>query len=53
MRFRRVLLAVAAVAAAMLAQTVDKPLTNSEIGSMLASGLPESTILLTIETAAY
>ena len=53
MRFRRVLLAVAAVAATVLAQTVDKPLTNSEIGSMLASGLPESTILLTIETAAY
>ena len=53
MRFRRVLLAVAAVGAAVLALSVDKPLTNSEIGSMLASGLPESTILLTIETAAY
>jgi hypothetical protein len=46
-------LAVAAVAAAILAQTVDKPLTNSEIGSMLGSGLPESTILLKIETAAH
>jgi hypothetical protein len=32
---------------------VDKPLTNTEIGSMLASGLSESTILLKIETAAY
>ena len=53
MRFRRFLLAVAALAAAILAQTVDKPLTNREIGSMLTSGLPESTILLKIETAAY
>jgi hypothetical protein len=53
MRFRRVLFAAAAVAAAILAQTVDKPLTNSDIGSMLASGLPESTILLKIERAAY
>jgi len=52
-RFGRVLLAVAALAAAILAQTGDKPLTNNEIGSMLASGLPESTILLKIETAAY
>jgi hypothetical protein len=41
------------VGAAVLAQTVDKPLTNSDIGSMLATGLPESTILLKIETAAY
>ena len=53
MRFRRVLLAVAALASAILAQTVDKPLTNSEIGSMLTSRLPESTILLKIRTAAY
>ena len=53
MRVRRVLLAVAAVGAAVLAQTADKPLTNSDITSMLASGLPESTILLKIETAAY
>src|SRR5579884_2368032 len=35
------------------AQTVDKPLTNSDIQSMLAAGLPESTILLRIETAAF
>ena len=53
MRVRRVLLGVAAVGAAVLAQTAYKPLTNSEITSMLASGLPESTILLKIETAAY
>jgi hypothetical protein len=53
MRLRRFLLAVAAVAAALPAQTTDKPLTNGEIGSMLTAGLPESTILLKIETAAY
>lgn len=35
------------------AQTVDKPLTNSDIQSMIAAGLPESTILLRIETAAF
>jgi hypothetical protein len=46
-------MAVAVVAAAIFAQTADQPLTNSEIGSMLASGLPESTILLKIQTAAY
>src|SRR5262249_8572491 len=49
MRLRVVLLAVAAVSA----QTADKALTNSEIASMLAYGVPESTILLKIETAAY
>lgn len=53
MRFRRMLLAVAAVGAAVFAQTGDSALTNGEIGSMLAAGLPESTILLKIETAAY
>jgi hypothetical protein len=53
MRLRGVLLAVAAVAAALSAQTTDKPLTNGEIGSMLAARLPESTILLKIQTAAY
>jgi hypothetical protein len=34
------------------AQATDQPLTNSDIQSMLAAGLPESTILLRIETAA-
>jgi hypothetical protein len=53
MRLRRILLAVAAVAAAVSAQTADKPLTNAEIGAMLASGLPESTILIKIQIAAY
>jgi hypothetical protein len=52
MRLRRILLAVGAVAAAVLAQTADKPLTNTEIASMLASRLPESTILLKIQIAA-
>jgi hypothetical protein len=53
MRLRRVLLAVAIIAAAVLAQTADTPLTNAGIASMLASGMPESTILLKIQTAAY
>jgi hypothetical protein len=51
-RLRRILLAVAAIAV-VSAQTANSPLTNTEIGSMLASGLPESTILLKIQTAAY
>jgi hypothetical protein len=53
MRLVRVLLIVAAVAAGLWAQTTDKPLTNSEIESMLAAGLPEGTILLKIENAAF
>src|SRR5215472_12803822 len=53
MRLRTVLLAVAAIGAAISAPTADRPLTNSEIASMLASGLPEGTILLKIEAAAY
>jgi hypothetical protein len=53
MRLRTVLLAVAAIGAAISAPPADRPLTNSEIASMLASGLPEGTILLKIETAAY
>jgi hypothetical protein len=53
MRLLRVLLIVAAVAAGLWAQTTDKPLTNSEIESMLAAGLPEGTILMKIETAAF
>jgi hypothetical protein len=52
MRLMRVLLSVAAVAVGLWAQTIDKPLTNSEIESMLVAGLPESTILLKIQTAA-
>jgi hypothetical protein len=52
MRLRRVLLAVAAVVA-VSGQTADKPLTNTDIASMLATGMPESTILLKIQTAAY
>jgi hypothetical protein len=52
MRLRRILSAVA-IAAVAAAQTADMPLTNTEIGAMLASGLPESTILLKLQTAAY
>jgi hypothetical protein len=52
-RLLRVLLSVAAVAVGSWAQTTDNPLTNSEIESMLVAGLPESTILLKIQTAAF
>ena len=51
MRLPRVLLPVAAVAAGLWAQTAGQPLTNSEIESMLAAGLPEGTILTKIESA--
>src|SRR5215469_15414975 len=53
MRLLRVLLPVLAVAAGLSSQTADKPLTNSDIQSMLMSGMPESTILMTIQSAAY
>jgi hypothetical protein len=53
MRLFRTLLPVVAVTAALLGQTADKPLTNSEIESMLAAGLPESTILMKIQAAAF
>jgi hypothetical protein len=53
MRLLRVILMVATVAAGLWSQTTDKPLTNSAIESMLVAGLPESTILLKIETAAF
>lgn len=41
------------IAALSAAQTADKPLTNGDVQSMVAAGLPESTILLRIETAAF
>ena len=44
-------LLVAAAAAGLWAQTTDKPITNNEIESMLAAGLPESTIIAKIEIA--
>lgn len=44
---------VAALAACLSAQTPDKPLTNADIESMLAAGLPESTVLLKMEAATY
>jgi hypothetical protein len=51
-RTLRNVLSVATAAAGLWAQTADKPLTNGEIESMLTAGVPESTILLKIETAA-
>src|SRR5215467_9127024 len=53
MRLLRALLPGVAVAAGLWGQTADKPLTNSEIESMLAAGLPESTILMKIQAAAF
>src|SRR5215475_11447121 len=53
MRLFRALLPAVAVAAGLLGQPADKPLTNSEIESMLAAGLPESTILMKIQAAAF
>ncbi len=53
MRLPRVPLMVAVVVAGLWSQTTDKPLTNSAIESMLVAGLPESTILLKIQTAAF
>jgi hypothetical protein len=47
----RTVLFVPALAAGLWAQGADKPLTNSEIESMLAAGLPESTIVIKIEIA--
>jgi hypothetical protein len=53
MRLFRALLPVVAITAGLWGQTTDKPLTNSDIESMLAAGLPESTILMEIQAAAY
>ena len=53
MRLLSALLPGVAVAAGLWGQTADKPLTNSEIESMLAAGLPESTILMKIQAAAF
>jgi hypothetical protein len=47
----RTALFVTAFAAGLWAQSADKPLTNREIESMLAAGLPESTIIIKIEIA--
>jgi len=52
MRLLRNVLSVPTVAAGLWAQRIDKPLTNGEIESMLTAGVPESTILLKIETVA-
>ena len=53
MRLLRVLVPVVSITAGLWGQTADKPLTNSDIESMLAAGLPESTILMKIQAAAY
>jgi hypothetical protein len=51
MRLLRILLLIAALEAGSWAQTPNKPLTNSDIESMLVAGLPEGTILTKIERA--
>src|SRR5262249_16596599 len=53
MRLLRLLLMVATAATGLRSQTTDKPLTNSEIESMLVAGLPQSTILRKIQVAAF
>jgi hypothetical protein len=53
MRLLRVFLLVVAIAAGLWGQSADKPLTNSDIEAMLAAGLPESTIMMKIQAAAY
>ncbi|HLK48786.1 MAG TPA: hypothetical protein VKT49_11660 [Bryobacteraceae bacterium] len=53
MRTLRIPLLAAALTAALWAQTTEKPLTNRDIESMLAAGLPESTIVIRIEMAAH
>ena len=51
MRSLRIALLIAALAYGLPAQNTDKPITNSDIESMLAAGLPESTIIIKIEMA--
>ena len=53
MAILRILLFMAVTTGAALAQTTEKPLADADIGSMLDSGLPESTVLLKIRTSAY
>src|SRR5215831_5838250 len=52
MRRLRVILPVTVVAG-LWAQTVNKPLTNAEIESMLAGGVPENTIVMKIQAAVF
>ena len=51
MRTLRVFLLITAAIAGLRAQSADQPLTNADIESMLAGGLPETTILFKIEDA--
>jgi hypothetical protein len=53
MRRLRVILPAVTVAAGLWAQTANKPLTNAEIESMLAAGVPESTIVMEIQAAVF
>lgn len=48
----RAALAAVALAAGLWAQTPQQPLTNADVESMLTAGLPESTILMKIGSAA-
>jgi hypothetical protein len=53
MRTLKFFLLAAAAVVGLRAQTADLPLTNAAIESMLTGGLPESTIILSIQKAAY
>ena len=47
----RATLALLFMCAALPAQVTERPLTNSDVAGMLRSGLPEGTIILTIQLA--
>jgi len=47
----RASLSLLLVCAALPAQVAEKPLTNADIGGMIAAGLPESTVILAIQRA--
>ena len=53
MQALRITLLAVSLGAGVQAQTTEKPLTNTDIESMLFAGLPESTVVLKIEDAAY
>jgi hypothetical protein len=53
MAILRIFVFIAAVSPGVWAQAANQPLTDAGIESMLAAGLPESTILLKIQTSAY
>ena len=53
MRRLTVILPVITIAAGLWAQTTNKSLTNADIESMLAAGVPESTIVMKIQAAVF